>query len=291
MSFPITRAKLCPPALPAEHVPRPHLLAKLQAGREKKLTLVIAGAGYGKTTLLAEWVKGNEQAVWYSLDAVDRDPAVFFAYLLAGLRERWPEFGLSIEATLNRPVPPDPERLTLALIGETEGRLNSQSLLIVFDDYHRLEDAPAIDTVMSFLLERLPTGVHIALSSRAPVKFPTARLRAAGQLNELTHLDLRFNTDETGRLFLALDSMPGIVQQFVNRAEGWVAGLQLIRQILAQQGYLDLETFFKNPRGPLDHIYASFVVRLWQPKDTNVSGGDLWGRIEHIQSGWPAWTT
>jgi len=262
MSIPIIRAKLRPPALPDGYIPRPHLLDRLQTGQGKKLTLIVAGAGYGKSTLLAEWVQKNNRVLWYSLDATDRDPAVFFAYLLARLGELWPEFGHTTEAILNRPVPPDPERLAITLVGELESALEAQRLLVVFDDYHRLGDAPAVDAVMGLLLERLPSSAHTAISSRVPVGFPAARLRSAGQVNELTNVDLCFSADEIQHLFHALD--PNTVQQLVARTEGWIAGLQLVRQTLAHSGSLGLGNIFKDPTGPLGQIYRYLAEEVFE---------------------------
>ena len=137
MSIPIVQVKLRPPELREGHVPRRRLFSQLKLALERKLTLVIASAGSGKSALLAEWAGEIENVVWYSIDASDRDPAVFIAYLLSGLRELWPDFGHTTEAILNRPAPPDPQHLVLTLISELEPVLEGTPLLVILDDYQQ----------------------------------------------------------------------------------------------------------------------------------------------------------
>ncbi len=261
----ISSAKLRPPKMSPGHISRPRLLQKLENGQQRKLTLIIAGAGYGKSTLLAEWVRGRRAYVWYSLDAPDRDPAVFFSHFLAGLQENWPEFGRDTQALLNRPVPPDPERLMLSLLGEIEAAITSQDgqrPLLLFDDYHRLEDASGINAAMKLLLERLPPAVHVTISSRTPLDF-TARLGPAGQISKLTTHDLRFRDDEVLQILGNLDTTSSSVQQFLRQTEGWVAGLQLLRQALQHSRSLDLEETPGTSVDPLADVYAFLAEELF----------------------------
>lgn len=164
------------------------------------------------------------------MDFPDRDPAVFFMYLLAGLRQHWPKVGQSVEATLNRPLPPDPEQIAIALLIELEKALDGKPLLMVFDDYHRLDKSSKIDSAMEVLLERIPPSAHIVVSSRRPVGFSTARLRADGKVNDLGETDLKFQQNEIESLFrdIAISSK---LQRLIERAEGWIAGLQIILQV------------------------------------------------------------
>ena len=179
MAFAVSRAKLHPPELPLGFISRPHLLHKINEGRNKKLTLLIAGAGYGKSTLLADWVQDEPLRIWINLDRPDRDPAAFFQLLLEGFRQMWPTFGPSIQISPNYSINSDWERLMLTLLNEIELNLATQSagnqLLLLLDDYHRLEDSSDIDSVFKLLLERLPTAMHVVVASRTPLAF-TARL-------------------------------------------------------------------------------------------------------------------
>ena len=248
MNIPIVWSKLRPPELTNDHIPRSRLIEKLEQGIGGKLTLVIAGAGYGKSALLAEWAREIERVLWYSLDKTDRDLAVFFAYLLAGLRELWPGFGRATEAILNQRVRPDSEYLqylTFTMLDELESTVEgeSETLLLVFDDYHHLGLTQAVDEATEWLLERLPAGVHVVISSRKPVSFATARLQAARQVNELTGVDLQFTIGEIQRLFADKDLTEVALKHLATRTEGWVAGLELIRQALTYSQPLDMESF------------------------------------------------
>ncbi|MBK8904516.1 MAG: tetratricopeptide repeat protein [Anaerolineaceae bacterium] len=264
MGISFSRAKLRPPELPQEHVSRVQLLKLLEKGQNLKLTLLIAGAGYGKSTLLAEWVRNNPLHVWYSLDAPDRDPAVFFAHFMAGLKDIWPELGADTEAILIRPVPPEPERLMLSLLGEIERaiQITRAKIIFVFDDFHRLGDSPDLNAAMKLLLERLPSKVHVVLSSRTPLNF-TARLNLNEQVNTLTNHDLRFSNDEIGRILSGLDLSSEAIQRFLTQTEGWAAGLQLLRQALQQAETLNLKALPGRGGDPLNSVYSYLAEELF----------------------------
>ncbi len=258
MGLSVSQEKLHPPELPQGYISRPHLLTKLEKGQAKKLTFIVAGAGYGKSTLLAEWVQSKTGCVWYSLDAPDRDPGIFFAHLLAGLQKKWPDFGQDIQTLLNRPSPPDPERLMMALLGEMETAVANpvgQRLLLLFDDYHRLGDAPNITAAMKLLLERLPPVIHVVISSRSPLDF-TVRLGLDGQINKLTNQDLRLKNDEVLQILHGLNTDTNAAQKILHQTEGWAAGVQLLRQALQNPHSLDLESSFGAANDSLDDIYA-----------------------------------
>lgn len=268
MGVSVLRAKLRPPELSAHHVPRPHLIRRLNSWKRRKLTLIVAGAGYGKSTLLAEWVNKNNWTLWYSLDAIDRDMAVFFSYLLAGLRELWPGFGRGTEAVLNQRTPRDPEYLQylmLTLLDEIEGAVEdvNEPLILIFDDYHRLGLTKALDDAMELLLERLPKDVHVIVSSRKPVSFSIARLHAARQVNELTGVDLQFTIDEIHRLFEGKDLTKVAIKHLANRTEGWAAGLELIRQALTYSQPPDIENIPSDPVGLLEGIYNYLTEEIF----------------------------
>ncbi len=295
MGIPILRAKISPPELRQDHLSRSALIAGLNAGRTKKLTTVIAGAGYGKSSLLAEWAAAlseDVRPVWYSLDPTDQDPAVFFAYLNSALRERWPGFGQAIESALSRPVPVSLEQTALLLLGELESLPADQALVIILDDYHRLGNPADIDTVVSQLLERLPRNTHLAISSRQAASFSVARLRVDDEINELAERELRFAREEARGLF-EQGVLPAHLMSLVERTEGWIAGLHLIRQALAQSepseldrilsssagwsttifDYLADEVFEKQPAPLREFLLQSSIVDTLIPADCNLIFG------------------
>lgn len=258
MELSVSQEKLHPPELPPGYISRPRLLKKLEKGQEKNLTLVIAGAGYGKSAMLAEWVQSKTTCVWYSLDAPDRDPGIFFAYLLAGLQQKWPGLGKDVRAMLNRPTPPDPERLMIALLGGIETIVTGQGgerPLLVFDDYHRLGNASNITAAMKLLLERLPPTIHVVISSRSPLNF-TVRLGLDGQINKLTNQDLRLKNDEVRQILGDLNANTSAIQKILRQTEGWVAGVQLLRQALQSTHSLGLQMSPGATNDSLADVYA-----------------------------------
>ena len=221
--------KLAPPRLPAGLVPRPPLLARLEAGLSRKLTLVVAPAGFGKSTLVAGWLAAQAGPTgWVSLEAGDNDPVRFWSYLFTVCRAFQPSLGKSALAALRAAQAPALEPLLTGFLNEL-ARLSSQHLLVL-EDYHAIT-TPAIHESLAFLLDHLPPALHPVLISRVPPPLPLARWRARDELSELTAADLRFSTDET-RAFVqqALGRAPSPVTlaQLEARTEGWVTGLRLV---------------------------------------------------------------
>ena len=268
MAIPILRAKLSPPELRQDHLARPALIQKLDNVLKKKLSVLVASAGYGKSSLLAEWVQtlpGERRVVWYSLEAGDQDPVVFFSYLIAGLRAHWPDFGRGLEAALNRPVPLNPEQMMVSLLSELEKALQEGSLVLILDDYYTLRDPAQIDSMLSQMLHHLPGNMHLVVASRQPVSFSIARLRAQGQTLEISEDELRF-TPEAARKLFGAEGLPASVQELIQQAEGWITGLQLIRQVYlqAQPGELD-QIMTRAPdwmRGIFDYLAEEVFERL-----------------------------
>jgi class 3 adenylate cyclase len=174
-----------PPPRPAL-VPRPRLLARLEAGLSGKLTLLSAPAGFGKTTLLSAWrataAGGSVPLAWVSLDAADSDPLRFWSYVIAALDMLQPDSGATVLALLQSPQPLPIEAVLTPLLNAL-GALATDAVLVL-DDYH-LIDAPAIHTALTFLLDHLPPRLHLAITTRADPALPLTRLRARGQLTEL----------------------------------------------------------------------------------------------------------
>ena len=211
-------------------VGRPRLMQALDEGLARRLILVCAPAGFGKTALLADWARrGDRPVAWLSLDAGDNDPARFWRHAVAALDRARPGIGERVGALLGPPAPASFEGLVTALINELAAEPGQDELLMVLDDYH-LIDAQPVHEPLVFLLQHLPPGVHLVLASRSDPPLPLARLRAAGQLAELRAGDLRFTAEEAATLLRESvgDVLPAAaVVALAARTEGWAAGLQL----------------------------------------------------------------
>ncbi len=236
MAIPILRAKISPPELRQDHLPRPALVHKLNGYQHKKLTTLIATAGYGKSSLLAEWARAlpeSTRCTWYNLDAGDHDPVTFFSYLSTALQVHWPGFGSRLEGMLKSPATLEPQKTVNELLSELESIIKDQSLVLILDDYYLLDDHTQIDPLLSHLLANLPPAIHLVVTSRQPLPFAIARLRSQDQLLEINQDDLRF-TPEAARQLFALFAPTAPVQELIQQAEGWITGLQLIRQVYLQ---------------------------------------------------------
>lgn len=224
----LVSTKLHIPRVRKSLVARPRLIHKLNEGKEAKLTLVSAQAGYGKTTVLSEWVKQcRSEVAWLSLDVQDNDWIQFWSYVSASIQEREPGFGLAIQSLLDQGPSISSEPAITAILNE----LNRfpHDLVIILDDYHVIE-LPAIHRSMSYLLEHLPPHIHLYIASRTDLSIPTARLRAKGELHQIKMQDLRFQLDE-GLIFFRettdLGLSPEQVTMLFQQTEGWISGLQL----------------------------------------------------------------
>ena len=197
MVAPILATKLYIPPPRPKVVPRPRLTGRLNEGQQHKLTLISAPAGFGKTTLVSEWLAGRERLgstvhlAWLSLDEGDNDPTRFLAYLIAALQTVAARIGNGVLAALQAPQPPPLEMLLTALLNEITAL--PDSFILVLDDYH-LIDAQPVEAAITFLLEHLPPQLHLVIATREDPHLPLARLRARGQLTELRLADLRFTS-------------------------------------------------------------------------------------------------
>ena len=251
--------KLHVPRLQPGFVARPRLVQALDEGLARRLILVGAPAGFGKTALLADWARSGDRPVaWLSLDAGDNDPARFWRHAVAALDRARPGIAERVGALLGPPAPASFEGLVTALINELAAPPGQDELLLVLDDYH-LIDAQQVHEPIAFLLEHLPPGVHLVLASRADPPLPLARLRAGGQLAELRADDLRFTAEEAAALLreTAGDVLPAAaVVALAARTEGWAAGLQLAA--LSLQGQADptgfVAAFSGSHRYVLDYL-------------------------------------
>ena len=249
----------------AGFVPRPRLLARLAEGVGRGVTVVCTPAGFGKTTVLANWARGSRRrAAWLSLDAGDNDPARFWRYVAAALARARPGIDASVVALLRGPQQPLLEAVATAVINELTSVPSHGEVVLVLDDYHLIE-APPVHESVAFLLDRLPPGLRLVLSSRADPPLPLARLRAGGQLAELRAADLRFTVPETAaflREITGLDLPAASVAALQDRTEGWAAGVQLAA--LSLRGQADpagfIATFAGSHRYVLDYLTAEVLA-------------------------------
>jgi LuxR family maltose regulon positive regulatory protein len=212
MATPLLQTKLYIPPVRPGLVSRPRLIERLRAGLNHKLTLISAPAGFGKTTLLSEWVHlADHPVAWLSLDEGDNDPARFWSYVVAALRAALQAVQADVGATAlamlqaPQPQPPSIEALLTGLINEILAQ-DPPAFALVLDDLHVLT-APQVGQGIAYLIEHLPSQMHLVLSTRADPPWPLARLRAQGEIVELRTEDLRFTLDEV-TLFLNAVSSP-----------------------------------------------------------------------------------
>src|SRR3990172_2844969 len=255
MSTPILATKLYIPPPRPKIVLRPRLIERLNEGLSSgcKLTLVSASAGFGKTTLVSEWVAGCGRPVaWLSLDEADNDPAGFLAYLVAALQTIAASIGAGVLRTLQSPQPPPIESILTVLLNEITAL--PDNFVLVLDDYH-LIDAKPVDQALGFLVEHLPPQMHLVIASREDPHLPLARLRARGQLTELRAAGLRFTPTEAAEFLnqvIGLNLSAADIAALETRTEGWIAGLQLAA--ISMQGRSDTATFIQS--FPFSHLFV-----------------------------------
>jgi LuxR family maltose regulon positive regulatory protein len=267
VSIPVLATKLYIPPPPPQAVQRPRLRERLTAGLHRKLTLIAAPAGFGKTTLVSAWVAGCARPVaWLSLDAADSDPARFLTYLVAALRGVAADIGEGVLHGLAAPQPPSAEALLTPLLNEIA--IVPQPFVLVLDDYHLIE-APAVDQALTFVIEHLPPQMHLVIATREDPPLPLARLRARDQLTELRAADLRFTSAEAAAFLQAmgLNIAADDVTALEERTEGWIAGLQLAA--LSLQGHQDghdfIQAFAGDHRYILDYLVEEVLQRQPAP--------------------------
>jgi LuxR family maltose regulon positive regulatory protein len=224
----LLNTKLYIPRPRPDLVLRPRLTERLNAGVERKLTLVSAPAGFGKTTLLGEWIPTSERCVaWVWLDEDDNDPSRFWAYLIAALQMLHPSIGELALALFSSPQPAPIPSVMTSLVNEIDAFPDVFAL--VLDDYHLIE-TQVIHDGLAFLLDHLPPRMHLVISTRTDPPLPLAGLRGRGRLVELHEADLRFTSDEAAAFLnqvMGLGLSSDDIAALEARTEGWIAGLQL----------------------------------------------------------------
>lgn len=247
---------------------RPHLLESLDAGLSRKLTLVSAPAGFGKSTVVSEWIRGcGYPTAWLSLDKNDNDLSRFLLYLVAALQHIDSQIGVDVQAALQESLSPHFEILLTRLISEME-RLPDKSI-IVLDDYHLIDSKPVHD-VINFLIEYLPPAIHLVITGRTDPPLPISRLRVRGEVNEVRTSQLRFTKKEVAAFLndlMGFDLSPDGIAALEARTEGWVASLKLAA--LSMQGRDDWPEFIAKFSGShryvIDYLVDEVMAR--QPEE------------------------
>src|SRR6266516_5464872 len=263
MSTPILATKLYIPRLRPNVVPRPRLIERLNEGLHRKLTLIAAPAGFGKTTLVSAWVAGcDRQVAWLSLDAGENDPRLFLTYLVAALQTIAPTIGEGALGVLQSPQPPPSESILTALLNEITTL--PAHFVLVLDDYH-LIDAKPVDMALTYLVEHLPPHMHLIIATREDPQVPLARLRARSHLTELRAADLRFAASEAAAFLsqvMGLSLSAADIAALEDHTEGWIAGLQLAA--LSLQGHQDVAGFIQAFAGDDRYIVDYLVEEVLQ---------------------------
>ena len=243
-----------PPARP-ELLERSPLLAGLRVAATRPLTLVTAPAGSGKTTLLAAWSASEDApgpCAWLALDEADDDPVRFWVYVVAALREIWPDVGEAALGHLRvRPVRLGAD-VVPSLLNDVAGR--EETVVLVIDDLH-LVSHPDVHASLALLVDRLPPTLRVTIASRSEPPLPVARMRARGELSELSGADLRFSDEEAADLLgevVGHRLEAGDVEILQQRTEGWAAGLYLAG--LSLRGRQDAARFIAQFAGDHRHL-------------------------------------
>jgi LuxR family maltose regulon positive regulatory protein len=270
MATPLLTTKLYIHPVRPELVPRPRLAERLNAGLHRKLTLVSAPAGFGKTTLISEWLQQVDRPfTWISLDDGDNDLSRFLAYLAAALQRINSSWGQTVQELLCSPQPPAPTAMVAALINKITA--SGSPFVLILDDY-QLISAPPVHDALAFLLDNMPPPMRLVILSRADPPLPLARLRARGELTEIRADDLRFTMDEAVVFLnevMDLDLTRQQIAVLESRTEGWVAGLQLAGLSLQGLQHGDVASFIEAFAGSHRYVMDYLVEEVFsrQPPD------------------------
>ena len=255
--------KLYVPPLRPGLVTRPRLIKRLNAGLLGKVTLLSAPAGYGKSTLINEWVhQAGLPVAWLSLDVGDNDPTRFLVYVIAALQKIDEWIGEDLLGIIKSPQPPPMEALLTAIINQVNDI--SREMVLVLDDYHLINAQPVHDA-LSFLLDHQPANLHLVISTRSDPRLPIARLRGRGQLSELRQTDLRFTIAETTEFLnqvMGFDLSVDEISTLATCTEGWIAGLQMAA--ISMRGQENIAGFIRNFKGSNRYIIDYLVEEVLQ---------------------------
>jgi len=269
MNIPIISTKIEVPPLRPKVVHRTRLIERLNEGLHRKLTLISASAGFGKTTLASEWVVGCERpAAWLSLDEGDNDLKRFLTHLLAALQKIMVNIGESVFGMLQSPLPIPTESILTTLLNEISS--SPANFVLVLDDYHVI-DAKPVDHALNFLLEHMPSQMHMVIVTRKDPHFPFARLRDRDQLTELRITDMRFTPSEAAGFLnqvMGLKLSSEDIALLDTRTEGWISGLQLAA--VSMHGHNDATSFIKTFTGSHHFVLDYLLEEVLQMQTKSV---------------------
>jgi LuxR family transcriptional regulator, maltose regulon positive regulatory protein len=258
--YPVQLSKVQAPPLREETLARDRLLEWLSVKIHRRVVLLIAEAGYGKTTLLADFTRRTRiRVMWFRLDRGDRDWVGFLAHLVAAVRVHVPDFGASTSLLLRETATASPslDAVLDTFLRELAGLPNEPSALVL-DDFHLVDDAADVRHVLRELLTRGPERLTYVFASRREPPLRLARFRALGEVAELGTEQLRFDAEETERLFrdtYAMRLEPGVLAELRRRTEGWAASLQLVRAAIHDRDPTQVRAFISSLSGAEGHLY------------------------------------
>jgi LuxR family maltose regulon positive regulatory protein len=269
MPTPVLATKLYIPPPRPKVVSRPRLIERLNGGLQRTpgVTLISASAGFGKTTLVSEWLAtltgSGVKVAWLSLDEGDSDLARFLLYFVSAVQTIAPKCGENVLSMLHASQAQPTDVVLTTLLNELAAI--PDQFILVLDDYHTLDCKP-IDEALTFLIDHLPPQMQLVITTREDPQLPLARLRARGQLTELRAADLRFTPDEAAEFLnhsMSLRLSADDIAALENRTEGWIAGLQLAA--LSMQGRSDAASFIGSFTGShhfiLDYLLEEVLHR------------------------------
>jgi len=280
MTLPILATKLYIPPSRPKVVLRPRLIERLNEGLSlgRKLTLISAPAGFGKTTLVSEWIAGprdcppqqvcGNSIAWLSLDEADKDPARFISYLVAALQTINQDIGEDLLSALQSPQPVQIETILTTLLNEIS--TIPEHFVLILDDYHAI-DSLSVDQSLDFLVEHQPPHMHLVISTREDPQLPLARYRARGQLTELRAADLRFTPGEAAEFLNAVTGLGLPVENIAaleTRTEGWIAGLQLAA--ISMQGHKDAAAFIQSFTGSHRYVMDYLLEEVLNQQSSSI---------------------
>jgi DNA-binding SARP family transcriptional activator len=258
--YPVQIGKVQAPILREETLARDRLLEWLSIKIHRRVVLLVAEAGYGKTTLLADFTRRTRvRMLWYRLDRGDRDWVGFLAYLVAAVRVHVPDFGAATSGLLRETATAAPplDSVLDTFLRELGG-VPGEASALVFDDFHLVDDSPEVRHIIRELLNRGPDRLSFVFATRREPPIRLARLRAQGEVAELHTDDLRFDAVETEKLFrdtYDLRIEPAILAELGRRTEGWAASLQLVRVALNDRDASQIRAFISSLSGAEGHLY------------------------------------